>query len=144
MKVLNSYSTKNKVQSAKIIKNNIRILKFFKNTNNSDNSLFPKVEVKKNNNSLISILLNTSKTLVKNNSRYKLCINLPKSFQHYYPYNPIKNRSEEHSKRNQTNSKITLIQPYNVINSNNSRKNNITKIFPKESKFKLNFKTLNL
>ena len=143
MKVLNSYSTKNKVQSAKIIKNNIRILKYFKNTNNSDNSLFPKVEVKKNNNSLISNLLNTSKKLVKNNSRYKLCTNLPKSFQHYYPYNPIKNRSEEHSKRNQTNSKITLIQPYNAINSNNSRRNNNTNIFPKESKFKLNFKHFN-
>ena len=32
MKALDSYSSKNKVKSAGMLKNNIRILKYFKNT----------------------------------------------------------------------------------------------------------------
>ena len=143
MKVLNSYSTKNKVKSANILKNNVRILKYFKNTYNSDNSLFPKVEVRKNNNSLISNLLNTSKKLVKNNSKYKSYTELPKSFQHYYPYKPSKSRSDSFSVKKNNNSKISLISSYNVINSDKSRKNISNTIFQKESKFKLNLKHFN-
>ena len=143
MKVLNSYSCKNKVKSANILKNNVRILKYFKNTYNSDNSLFPKVEVRKNNNSLISNLLNTSKKLVKNNSKYKSYTELPKSFQHYYPYKPSKSRSDSFSMKKNNNSKISLISSYNVINSDKSRKNISNTIFQKESKFKLNLKHFN-
>ena len=140
MKVLNSYSSKNKLKSAGEIKNDVRILKYFKKTYNSENSLFPKVEVRKNNNSLISNLLNTSKKLVKNNSKYKSCTELPKSFQHYYPYKPIKSRNESLSVKNYISSTTSFISSYNSINSNKSKKNTI---FPRESKFKLNLKRFN-
>ena len=143
MKVLDSYSSKNKVKSAGMLKNNIRILKYFKNTYISGHSLFPKVEVRKNNNSLISNLLNTSKKLVKNNLRYKSYTELPKSFQHYYPYKPFKSSNVFLSTKNHINSKTSLISPYNDINSNKSRKKNNITIFTRGSKFKLNLKRFN-
>ena len=145
MKVLNSYSTKDKVKSVNILKNGVKILKYFKNKYNSENSLFPKVEVRKKNNSLISSLLNTSKKLVKNNSRNKSYIELPKSFQYYYPYKPIKSRNDALSAKNYTNSKIFFLNSsYNTINFNKSKKkNNNYNIFRNESKMKLNLKHFN-
>ena len=86
-----SCSSKNKLRNANNIKNNIRILKYFKIKNKNESMLFSKFDEKKNNNLLISHLLNTSKKLVKNNSRYKSYTDLPKTFQYFYPYKPFRN-----------------------------------------------------
>ena len=124
---------------------NVRILKFFQKKNNIKNqfTMFQNFYIKKNNNSLISNLLNSSKNLVKNNSNYKSYTDLPKSFQHYYPYKPTHNRcilSAKHS----SYSKMSLISSYNTINgSKTAKKNNNSKIYLKENKYKLNLKQFN-
>ena len=136
-----SCSSKNKLRSANNIKNNIRILKYFKINNKNESMLFSKFDEKKNNNLLISHLLNTSKKLVKNNSRYKSYTDLPKTFQYFYPYKPFRNGRNNTAKNNlSSNSNISIISTYNTINIEKNAKANNIKLIPKETKFKLNLR----
>ena len=98
---------------------------------------FSKFDEKKNNNLLISHLLNTSKKLVKNNSRYKSYTDLPKTFQYFYPYKPFRNGRNNSAKNNlSSNSNISIISTYNTINIEKNAKANNIKLIPKETKFK--------
>ena len=141
MSNLNINSIKNNCRNGNLLKNNIRILKYFKNTQNNNSLSSSNFYIKKNNNSLISNLLNSSKKLVKNNLRYKSCTELPKSFQHYYPYNPSIIRTN-YSAKNRTNPKtLSFISPYRAIESKGLKKN--SKVSKKECKFKLHLKKFN-
>ena len=148
MNDLKSNSTKNKIYKIKsaYFTNNVKILKYFKiNSNNKNKSLiFPKFDIKRSNNKLISNLLNTSKKLVKNNTRYRSYTDLPKSFQHSYPYIPMRNRDNLSAKSYaNSNSNISSISSYNTINADKVRKNGIIKLYAQENKYKLNLKHLN-
>ena len=148
MNDLKSNSTKNKIYKIKsaYFTNNVKILKYFKKKSNNKNEsiIFPKFDNKKSNNKLISNLLNTSKKLVKNNSRYKSCTDLPKSFQHSYPYILMRNR-DNLSAKNQGNSisNLSLISSYNTINVDKIRKNNFIKLLAQDNKYKLDLKHFN-
>ena len=138
MSNLKIYSFKNNCRSANLLKNNIRILKYFKDTTYNSSSTTPlNFYIKKNNNSLISDLLNSSKKLVKNNLRYKSCTELPKTFQYYYPYNPniIRNNSSAKNKTYQKN--LSFNSLHKTIEQSTSKKN------LKETKFKLRLKRFN-
>ena len=148
MNDLKSNSTKNKIYKIKsaYFTNNVKILKYFKSKSNNKNGpiIFPKFDIKKSNNKLISNLLNTSKKLVKNNSRYKSYTDLPKSFQHSYPYIPMRNRDNLSAKnQGSSNSNISLISSYNTINVDKIRKSSFIKLLAQENKYKLDLKHFN-
>ena len=135
-------SFKNNCRSANLLKNNIRILKYFKDTTYNSSSTTPlNFYIKKNNNSLISDLLNSSKKLVKNNLRYKSCTELPKTFQYYYPYNPSIIRSNSSAKNKTYQKKLSFNSLYKTIEQSSSKKN--LKVYQKETKFKLHLKRFN-
>ena len=67
------------------IKNKGKFPKFLANTYIT---FSPNTNKKKSNTTFISDLINSNKKLIKNNSRYKSYVQLPKAVHHRYPYKP--------------------------------------------------------
>ena len=111
-------------------KNSVNILKYI----NNNDLFFPKSNKIKDNNSLISNLLNSSKKLIKNNLRYKSCTGLPKKFQYIYPYKPNHPSRNFSAKINsKTNSDIYLFSTFKTLNLSKKYTSNLKKE-PKEEK----------
>lgn len=101
------------------IKNKEQKFKFFDNTYIT---FFPNTHKKKNNNTFISDLINSSKKIIKNNS----CLQLPKAKCHHYPFKPefkpeFKQRilsSNIHSKSNLELSNISTCKSLEISKNN--------------------------
>ena len=142
-----SYTSLSNIKSTISLKNNIKIMKYFNNNNNkytcNSRTLFDNIfNKRKNNNLMISNLLNSSKKLVKNNSYYKSYTNLPKAFRYNYPYKPPRVNSNTSTIHN-PQSKKDSISAYTSLENNLNKIQSCKREISRKNLFKMHLKNFN-